>query len=66
MKATTKRRDAEAQSQIDAEEAMQERGDWLVDAFMWCVTWSPVLPLVLYCAAVVLTTIGIIIHNFTH
>jgi hypothetical protein len=49
----------------DAEEALQERADWLVDAFMWCVTYAPLLPLLVYCAAVALTAIGIIVHQFT-
>jgi glucose uptake protein GlcU len=61
---------AKPHGQIDPEEAMQEHGDWLVDACMWFVTWfvtwSPVMPLIVYCAAVALTTIGIIVSHFSH
>jgi hypothetical protein len=49
----------------DPEAELQERGDWFTDLVMLVFTYAPLLPLLVYCAAVVLTTVGIIIHHFT-
>jgi len=56
---------AKPHGQIDPEEAMQEHGDWFTDVVMWCFSYAPVLPLAIYCVAMAMTAIGIVIHHFT-
>lgn len=49
---------------IDPEEAIQERGDWVVDCFLAVLTYAPVLPLVIYCAAMAVTAVAIVVSYF--
>jgi hypothetical protein len=45
----------------DPEAAIQERSDWFTDLVLWLFTYAPVIPLVVYCVAMVLTTLIIIL-----
>ncbi len=45
----------------DPEAAIQERSDWFTDLVMLAFTYAPLLPLVIYCTAMVVTAITIII-----
>lgn len=50
-------------SKVDPEVEMQERGDWFTDLVMLAFTYAPLLPLVIYCAAMAVTAITIIIAH---